>query len=125
MYFIGRLTHKEKYFCLRKALAVVFPSHLRSEAFGLTLLEGAMFAKPLISCEIGTGTTYVNLHEETGLVCEPGNAEELANAMNRLLRDKKLAKRYGAAARARFETNFTATNMTERYYKLYAKALNR
>lgn len=124
VYFIGRLNHKEKYFCLHKALAVVFPSHLRSEAFGLTLLEGAMFSKPLISCEIGTGTTYTNLHEKTGLVCEPGNAEALANAMNKLLSNKKLALQYGSAARSRYKTHFTAKKMLERYQKLYLKFLN-
>lgn len=26
-----------------------------------------MYGKPMISCEIGTGTTFVNLHETTGL----------------------------------------------------------
>ena len=37
----------------------VFPSHLRSEAFGMSLVEAAMCGKPMVSCEIGTGTSFI------------------------------------------------------------------
>ena len=62
--------------------AVLFPSHLRSEAFGISLLEGAMYGKPLISSEIGTGTTYINIDKETGLVVPPSDPIALREAMD-------------------------------------------
>lgn len=40
--------------------AIVFPSHLGSEALSVGLVEGVMFAEPLISTEIGAGTCYVD-----------------------------------------------------------------
>ncbi len=46
-----------------------------------------MFAKPMISCEIGTGTSFVNQHQVTGLVVPPADAGELKRAMDVLLRD--------------------------------------
>jgi glycosyltransferase involved in cell wall biosynthesis len=46
---------------------VDFPSHLRSEAFGMTLLEGAQAAKSLICCGIGASTIWINRHHKTGL----------------------------------------------------------
>ena len=61
----GTLPNQEKAYCYQKCVGVVFPSDMRSEAFGVTLIEGAAFSKPLISCEIGTGTTYINLDGET------------------------------------------------------------
>ena len=39
-------------------LVEMLSSHLRSEAFDISLLEGAMHGKPLISSEIGTGNLY-------------------------------------------------------------------
>lgn len=58
--FTYMLNDEDKYILFQLCRGVVFPSHLRSEAFGITLLEGARFARPLISCEIGTGTSFIN-----------------------------------------------------------------
>ena len=37
-----------------------------------------MFGKPMISSEIGTGTTYINVHRETGLVVPPSDLKRCA-----------------------------------------------
>jgi rhamnosyl/mannosyltransferase len=92
---------------------------LRSEAFGITLLEGAMFAKPLISCEIGTGTTFINVDQVTGNVVPPSDPQALCNAMSNLWHDEVTATKYGRAAEVRFREIFTAEIMVERYARLY------
>jgi len=69
--FLGGLPDEDKVALLSLCYGLVFPSHLRSEAFGISLLEGAMFSKPMISCEIGTGTTFINVAGETGLTQPP------------------------------------------------------
>ncbi len=56
--FVGPVGDEDKVALLTLCRALTFPSHLRSEAFGISLLEGAMFGKPMISTEIGTGTSY-------------------------------------------------------------------
>lgn len=99
--------------------AFVLPSHLRSEAFGVALLEGAMFGKPMISCEIFTGTTYINQADETGLVVPPADPISLANAMNRLLYNEELALNMGKKAFMRYEQFFSAKKMAECYLELY------
>ncbi len=119
--FLGYVSDNEKVALYHLCRAVVFPSHLRSEAFGVTLIEGAMYGKPLISCEIGTGTSYVNADGETGIVVPPANAKALREAMLRLGRDEKLADRLGKSARARYENLFTGRLMGERYAQLYEK----
>ena len=91
--------------------AFVFPSHLRSEAFGIALAEAARAGRPMISCEIGTGTSFVNAGGETGLVVPPADPEALAGAMRRLDADPGLRARMGAAARQRFERLFRAETM--------------
>ncbi|MHA6685987.1 glycosyltransferase [Mesorhizobium sp. A556] len=117
--FAGRVSETEKYRLLAGCRAFVLPSHQRSEAFGMVLVEAATYGRPLISCEIGTGTSYVNADGETGFVVPPGDPDALAGAMNRLLADDALARRFGAAARQRYETLFTAEALGNAYAALY------
>jgi rhamnosyl/mannosyltransferase len=119
IHFLGYVPDEDKACLLELCRAVVFPSHLRSEAFGVTLLEGAMHAKPLISTELGTGTSYVNRHGETGYVVTAADPAALRDAMDRLMRNEPLARNMGAAARARYEQLFTAGHMASAYAQLY------
>ncbi len=117
--FAGQVTDAEKVALLKRCRALVLPSHLRSEAFGMVLVEAAMFGRPLISCEIGTGTSYVNAHEETGFVVDPESPEALALAMNTLLIDDTLTARMGEAARNRYEKLFSGPALGQAYAGLF------
>ena len=121
--FVGAVPDDDKIALLALCRGVVFPSHLRSEAFGITLLEGAMFGKPLISCEIGTGSSYVNIDGVTGIVTPPNDPAALRAAMRRLADDAALAEQMGRGARERFDTLFTADHMARSYVALYRKVL--
>lgn len=122
--FLGRVDNATKVALFKLCRAVVFPSYLRSEAFGVTLLEGAMFEKPLISTEIGTGTSYVNQHKETGLVVPPSDSHALRAAMDMLYEDNALAEQYGKNAKTRFFSCFTAQTMSEQYVGLYKRLIS-
>jgi rhamnosyl/mannosyltransferase len=117
--FLGALPDAEKAALLELSIGLVFPSHLRSEAFGLSLVEAAMFGKPMISCEIGTGTSFVNIDGETGLVVLPSNPEALAAALTKLGNDSETSRQYGHAARLRYDQLFTAERMGKAYAGLY------
>jgi glycosyltransferase involved in cell wall biosynthesis len=117
--FAGQVSDAEKVALLKHSRALVLPSHLRSEAFGMVLVEASMFGLPMISCEIGTGTSYVNIHEETGLVVTPESPEELTRAMTTLLLDEPLAKKMGHAARSRYERFFSGPAMGKAYTSLF------
>ncbi|MBY6189171.1 glycosyltransferase [Microbulbifer agarilyticus] len=122
--FVGRISDEEKMALMQLCRAVVFPSHLRSEAFGVTLLEGMMSTKPLVSCELGTGTSYVNQHEVTGLVIPPADVQALRSAMAALWSDTDMARKMGLAARRRFEEEFTSAKMVSAYKDLYCRVLS-
>lgn len=122
-HFLGLLSEEDKIALLQLCCGVVFPSHLRSEAFGITLLEGAMYAKPLISCEIGTGTTYINIDGETGIVVPPDDSDALKKAMETLWGNPSLAKEYGENAFARFNHLFTSERMGQSYLELYYEVM--
>ena len=122
--FLGRLNDEDKIAVLTHCAGLVLPSHLRSEAFGLSLVEGAMFGKPLISCEIGTGTSFINQNHHTGWVVEPANSQSLKQALRAWHQDEVLANKYGKNARIRYENLFQARNMVESYLKLYQSVFN-
>ncbi|MGB7815434.1 MAG: glycosyltransferase, partial [Methylotenera sp.] len=65
----------------------------RQQALRMVLLEASMMKKPMILCEIRAGTSFINLHEETGFVVSPEAPESLAGAMQDLLRDEALANK--------------------------------
>ncbi|MFJ4157036.1 glycosyltransferase [Pseudomonas sp. NPDC089752] len=123
VHFLGGLPDEDKAALLELCYGFVFPSHLRSESFGISLLEAAMYGKPLISCEMGSGTTFINLADQTGLVVPPRDGPALARAMQRLWDEPGLAQAMGAAALQRFEAVFTAPAMAASYAELYRSLL--
>lgn len=119
VHFLGALPDADKIALFSICRAVVFPSHLRSEAFGMTLLEGARAAKPLICCDINTGTTWINRHNETGLVVPPANPVALAGAINTLDGNTDLCRRLGQGAWARWQQCFKPDVVGAAYRDLY------
>ena len=117
--FLGYIPDSDKVALLSLCRGVVLPSHLRAEAFGVSLLEGAMFGKPMISTEIGTGTTFVNIDGETGIVVPPGDPLALRNAMRSLATDAALAEAMGKRAEERYWHEFTAAKMVATYVDVY------
>jgi glycosyltransferase involved in cell wall biosynthesis len=123
--FVGKLDDADKVALLTLCYAVAFPSHLRSEAFGISLLEGAMYGKPMISSEIGTGTSYINIHDETGLVVPPSDPQAFGAAMRTLWDNPALAQAMGKRAEERYQQLFTAERMASSYLALYQELVAR
>jgi rhamnosyl/mannosyltransferase len=104
---------------------IVLPSTSPAEAFGQILLEGLYFSKPLISTELGTGTSFVNQHNHTGFVVKPECSRSLCRAMNRLLDEQALYKRFSANAFQHYAANFTATAQGDRYDRIYRSLIKK
>lgn len=119
IHFLGHLPDEDKVALLTLCYGVLFPSHLRSEAFGISLLEGAMYGKPMISSEIGTGTTFINIANETGLVVPPSDPAALRQAMQYLWEHPEQATEMGRCAEERYWKHFTANQMVRSYVDLY------
>ncbi len=123
IHFAGRIDEEDKSALLQLCTAFVFPSHLRAESFGISLLEAAIHGKPLISCEIGSGTSYINLHGQTGLVVPPSDAAALREAMRTLWENPERAAEMGRNAAERYRTLFTAERMGRQMAELYRDLL--
>lgn len=123
IYFLGAVPDEDKVALLQLCYAVAFPSHLRSEAFGISLLEGAMYGKPMISSEIGTGTSYINVNGETGIVVPPSDPTAFREAMRFLWDNPDIAAEMGKQAEQRYWELFTAERMAASYADLYKELL--
>mgnify|MGYP003456020978 FL=1 len=123
VHFVGRLGEEDKVALLQLCTAILFPSHLRSEAFGISLVEGAMYGKPMISSEIGTGTSFINIHNETGLVVPPSDPLAFRAAMRTLWDNPLQAQAMGQKAALRYEQLFTAEQMSLQMAQIYREVV--
>jgi glycosyltransferase involved in cell wall biosynthesis len=96
----------------------VLPASHSSEAFGLVQVEAMAAGLPVVCTELGTGTSYVNQNEVTGLVVPPLDAGALRDAINRLIMDPGLRASMGEAARVR-ASEFDLDRMVESVLSLY------
>ncbi len=106
---------------LDAADVLVHPS--RDDAFPTALLEAMAAGVPSVATAVG-GIPEAVADGETGfLIPAPPRADDLADALEPLLADERLRARMGAAARARFEAEFTVGRWLERLIALYEETI--
>ena len=89
------------YYAMADIFALTSVEHRRSlEGFGMVYHEAALHGVPSVAHATG-GVPEAVVHGETGLLVQPGNHGELAEALGRLISDPELRQRLGAGARAR------------------------
>jgi glycosyltransferase involved in cell wall biosynthesis len=93
-----------------------FPSH--AEAFGACLIEAMAMERPVVSTNCD-GVLDIVVDGETGLYVNPGNARELADAIDRLIKDPVLRDRMGKAGRTRVEKLFNQRTQIRKIETLY------
>ena len=123
--FTGRVDHEVLLDHLAAADIGVLPSSAVQENFGLSMVEMMSFGVPVVCTELGTGTSFVNLHGETGLVVAPRDAPALAAALNQLLSDDGLRRRLGRNAGLRAHQMFSTEAMMRGMLSVYESVLGR
>ncbi|MDY6863366.1 MAG: glycosyltransferase [Thermodesulfobacteriota bacterium] len=117
--FLGKVEEDILPSLYRLSNFLVLPSIKRSEAFGIVQLEAMACGKPVICTELGTGTSYINQHERTGLIIPPGDFNALIQAISRLLNNKNEREIMGKRARNRVEEHFSFEYMLKKIIVLY------
>jgi rhamnosyl/mannosyltransferase len=123
--FAGELPEQELIAHYFAADIFCLPSHLRSEAFGLSQVEAMACGLPVVSARLATGVPFVNQNGKTGLSVEPGSYEALSVALNALLKDDSLRNQMGVAARERALKLFGADRMCREVISVYRQVLKK
>ncbi len=96
------------------------------EPFGRVLIEAMAMKVPVVATQVG-GIPEVVVEGQTGLLVPSANSAELARAIQRLLDDQELRRRFGQRGREVVEAKFTLKHhvdaITSVYNRLLAKSL--
>ncbi len=103
--FLGAVSDEERNLWLRRAHLLAMPSRLpdggfAGEGFGIVYLEAGAYGKPVVAGNVG-GALDAVADGESGLLVDPTDPLAVAEAISRLLLDRELAARLGAAGAKR------------------------
>jgi glycosyltransferase involved in cell wall biosynthesis len=108
--FIGLVNDVRKYLAISDLF--VFPS--LHEGFPNSVLEAMACGLPVISTRIG-GVIDVIKNGENGLLVEPGNVDQLADALKRLISDAEYASDLGKNALKTIQKNYDINTIANKY----------
>jgi glycosyltransferase involved in cell wall biosynthesis len=105
-------------------LEVVLHTSIEPEPFGRVLIEAMSLSKPLVAANGGAVPEIIE-NEKSGLIFPPGDYEELAESVIKLLEKKEYAKKLGDEGYKRVLDNFNITVNIDKTQSLYDKILDK
>ncbi|MDU5713716.1 MAG: glycosyltransferase family 4 protein [Citrobacter freundii] len=108
---------------IKHARAVILPSECY-ENCSMAILEAMSLGKPVIGSRIGGIPEQIRDGIE-GILFEPGNAQELANAMDVLAGSQEKARNMGLHGRARLSEKYALSKHMDTLQALYKELLSR
>ncbi len=97
-----------------------FPSH--DESFGLTLVEAMSMKKPNV-CTRASGVLEIAIENETSLLFNKGDVEDLTNKISTLIDSYELRKKLGENSRKRVLENFDLGKYILKLIEHYQKTI--
>lgn len=101
----------------------LFDIHVHASHFDSlpnAIIEGMAYGKPAVVTDVGDCARAV-ANEVSGLVVAPGDAAQLAQALLRLVQDRKLRDGFGREARRRYEDRHRPEVMTSHLEALFER----
>jgi len=115
----GALFGEDKMEAFHRADIFVHPT-LR-DYFPLVLLEAMQLGLPLVATQVGAINEIVD-PDVNGLICRPDDAEDLANAISKLVSSEEKRRQFGAASRERFERHFSRDRFRQNLGEVFRAA---
>lgn len=119
--FTGWLSQNELHEYLSADCVFVMPSML-GEAFGLVAAEASMAGAAVIVSRIGALPEIVE-DRVSGLVVTPGDTNSLVQAIEELINDEELRRKFGIAAKKRAQKLFSMEKSVDEYEKTYQQLI--
>jgi len=106
---------------LQAADLFVFPTE--NDAFPSSLVEAMTCRLPVITTPVGAIKTIVT-DQKNGLLVQPGDFQQLCEAIETLLTSPKLAARLGQAGWRTVQDNYSAEIVTQKYIHVFRQVAN-
>lgn len=119
--YLGQLPKGQLLNQIKSAIALIFPSPLY-ENMPLSITEAFACGKPVIASNLGAMAELIE-DGKTGLLFEPGNAEDLASKINWADEHKEEMKQMGMNARKEYEEKYTSEMNYKMLMEIYNKAI--
>ncbi len=103
--------------------ADIFVLSSNYEGLPLSILEAMSMGLSVVSTDVG-GVSEAVLHQKTGLLSPPKDANALAKNITRLAENEQLRAQYGKAALAHYKKNFTAPEMVQKLSLVYQNLID-
>lgn len=107
---------------LEQADIYVHPAY--AEGFGIAVAEAMMAEKPTIVANAGALPELVE-NGKSGFVIDPFDANAWSEAILKLIKDKKMANKFGKNARKRAQTEFSIDKYILNYHNLYTSLMEK
>jgi glycosyltransferase involved in cell wall biosynthesis len=121
LHFFYNFEQKDKGLLYSALDLFVYPS--RYESFGIAFLEAWAAGKPVVGCRAGAIPSVVKSGED-GLLVEPQNAGQLAEAVLSLIQSPEAACRMGESGRQKVLSSFTWPVVARRYREAYQDTID-
>ncbi|MGU7775095.1 glycosyltransferase family 4 protein [Burkholderia sp. MR1-5-21] len=102
-----------------KAVDVVAHTSITPEPFGRVIVEGMLARRPVVAARAG-GVVEIIEHDDNGLLCEPGDAHALGDALTALQTDRVLRERLVASGHVTALRRFGTKTYVEQVEKILA-----
>lgn len=116
--FLGRVAQDELPTRYSQADIVAIPSTAATECFSITAVETMACGRPVIVAN-WPGVRVTIQANQTGLICEPGNTEDLAEKIKYLYDHPEIREQMGVAARKRVEEKYDWKIICEKIIRNY------
>lgn len=124
IHFIGKINNDELRCYYHAADVFAFPSITRQEAFGVALAEAMYCECATVTFHLsGSGVNWVSLKNITGEEVELKNVGALANAIDHILSNPELCRKYQENGKKRVKENFTDKNSVKIADKIFSDLL--
>lgn len=92
----------------------------KTEAFGIVQIEAMSCGKPVVATRIPqSGVSWVNKEGMSGLNVEPGKAQDLAKAIEKITGNTETYQQFSEGAKRRYQDIFTKERMIEKCLTIY------
>jgi glycosyltransferase involved in cell wall biosynthesis len=120
--FIKQADDLEVQKLLARCRALVLPSIIESEAFGMVQIEAMAYSKPVINTRLKSGVPWVARHGFEAITVQPNNVKALSDALTEMNSDKFLREKLALGAHSRWQACFSLSRMEHSFRQVLQDA---